>query len=190
MELPVCSLEPTSHWLGPPPSTIPVFFSRSLPGTYTNLMRNLWIFFFILQNLIITHSPKHISFSLSLCVCLSLFHHLYIYKLFVILPFYFKNIFILNYEHVWVWVYACGCEYDACKGQKRASDGLELGLQAFMSYLMSVQETEFKSSGRAGSTLNHWAISEAPTCLFQQHQQNMVTIFTFHAGLRAKATHS
>ena len=51
-------------------------------------------------------------------------------------------------------VNVCHMSADTCRGQKRASEPLELELQMVVSFLMWVLGTELKSSGQAGSALN------------------------------------
>lgn len=64
--------------------------------------------------------------------------------------------FILLFVYVWcILVPATGMSMPAYKGQKKASDPLEMALQAIVSHLTWVLGTEFQSSTRASSVLIH-----------------------------------
>lgn len=64
--------------------------------------------------------------------------------------------FVRGYVHV---------SAGALRGQKRVSIPLELEFQMVMSHSTPVLGTEFWSSARAASPLNHWAITPAPIFL-------------------------
>lgn len=69
--------------------------------------------------------------------------------------FFLKFYFIFSY--MYVCIYATWGQVPAA--QKKASDPLEVGLQADVSCLMQVLETEFRSSKRTVNTLNQWGFS-------------------------------
>lgn len=69
-------------------------------------------------------------------------------------------------EYVCPWVCVIysvytSCEYNACRGQKRLADPLELESSATVSSLTWMPGTEPRSFGRAPRVHRHWAISPA-----------------------------
>lgn len=63
--------------------------------------------------------------------------------------------------------YVCLCpRAHECRGQRGCQIHIQLEEQAVVSHLTWELEPEFKSSGRAASILNHWAIESYPQPLY------------------------